>query len=274
MKFAICNETYQDLSLPETCKRVAAAGYQGLEVAPFTLKDDPSKLTIAEAEAAGKTIREHGLEVVGLHWLLVKPEGMHLTTPNDIVRQKTLDFAKHLADLCAAMGGEVMVWGSPKQRNIEGGETYEDAADRAAALYRELGQHCRSQNVSIAVEPLGSNETNFLTSAAETIELLKRIDDPNIRLHLDVKAMYAEGGSIPEIIAASRDYTIHFHANDPNLQGPGMGDLDFQPIAESLITSGYDKWVSVEVFDYSPGADTIAHTSLQNLKSYFSEVTT
>lgn len=272
MKFAICNETYQSLPLAQTCQRVAEAGYDGLEIAPFTLKDDPRELTIAEAQDIGRIVTDHGLEVVGLHWLLVKPEGLHLTTADAAVRKKTLDFAKHLADLCAAMNGQVMVWGSPKQRNIEAGLNYPDAAKHAVDLLRELGQHCE-QDISVAIEPLGVNETNFLTSATETIDLINTIDHPNIQLHLDVKAMFAEtkshGRTIPEIIAASKKHTVHFHANDPNLLGPGMGDLDFQPVADALTQTGYDRWVSVEVFDYSLGADTIATTSRKNLRNYF-----
>lgn len=272
MKFAICNETYQSQSLTSVCKNVANAGYDGLEIAPFTLREDPRELTVAEAQQIGRTVADHGLEVVGLHWLLVKPEGLHLTSADRGVRQRTLEFAKQLADQCAAMGGSVMVWGSPHQRNIETGMDYADAAKYAADLLRSLGEYCQS-TVRVAIEPLGVNETNFLTSAAETIDLIKQVDHPSIQLHLDVKAMFAEtnslGGTIPEIIAASKKHTIHFHANDPNLLGPGMGDLDFKPIAQALKETGYDDWVSVEVFDYSPGAETIAAQSLNHLRANF-----
>jgi len=268
MKLAICNETFEGLSFEETCEKVAAIGYQGIEVAPFTLNVDPRKIAVAEAERYGRVARDCGLEVVGLHWLLAKPEGMHLTTADEKVRQATLDFSKHLADLCSAMGGSVMVWGSPKQRSLEDGCAYSVAFERAGALLSELGEHCGAQGVRVAIEPLGPNETDFLTTAEETIGLIQRVDSPSIQLHLDIKAMFTEQKEIPLIIRESADYTIHFHANDPNLQGPGMGDLDMPPIFEALRDSGYDKWVSVEVFDYSPGADRIARESLANLKSY------
>jgi sugar phosphate isomerase/epimerase len=140
MKFAICNETYQGWTFPDACKHVAASGYEGIEIAPFTLSDDPRELTEAQAKETGKIAREAGLEVVGLHWLLVKPGGMHLTTPDDAVRRRTVEFAQHLARLCAAMGGTIMVWGSPKQRNVEPGERYEDAFARAADALRRVSE--------------------------------------------------------------------------------------------------------------------------------------
>ena len=111
-----------------------------------------------------------------------------------------------------------------------------------------------------------------MNTAAETINLLREIDSPNVRLHLDVKAMAADIRPIPEIVRDSLPWTAHFHANDPNLLGPGMGEVDFPPIAAELAQGGYPGWVSVEVFDLTMGADTIAEQSFRNLQAAFQQV--
>ncbi len=271
MKFAICNETYQGWDFARTCDHISQTGYDGIEIAPFTLKENPFDLSEAEAEAFGKTARDAGLEVVGLHWLLVKPEGMHLTTNDGICRAKTDSFVSHLAELCAAMGGKVMVWGSPNQRNIEENWTYDEAFDRAAESLRSICERAGEVGVRIAMEPLSPKETNFLQTAEETIRLIKAVDHPACMLHLDVKAMSSEAKPMAQIIDESKDYTIHFHANDPNLRGPGFGEVDFVPIAEALKASGYDDYVSVEVFDYTPDPETIATESLAYLRRTFAE---
>ncbi|MEM0896157.1 MAG: sugar phosphate isomerase/epimerase family protein [Verrucomicrobiota bacterium] len=266
MKFAICNETYQGWSFERTCEHVALTGYDGIEIAPFTLKEDPRALTEEEATVFSKTAAKAGLEVVGLHWLLVRPAWLHLTTPDELLRGDTVAFGQHLARICAAMGGKIMVWGSPKQRNLDPDWDYQEAAARAAETLRKIAETAGELGVTIAMEPLARKETNFLTTAAETVKLIEQVDHSACRLHLDVKAMSDEDTPIPEIIEASKDYTVHFHANDPNLRGPGFGDVDHTPIAAALRDTEYNGFVSVEVFDYTPDAETIAKESLAYLR--------
>ena len=82
MRLALCNEVLASLSLEQQCDYAARLGYDGLEIAPFTLTASPEKITAAEAASFRRTVEASGLVVTGLHWLLVKPEGLSLTDPD------------------------------------------------------------------------------------------------------------------------------------------------------------------------------------------------
>ena len=269
MKFAICNETYRDWRIEDACAHAAEVGYDGVELAPFTLAEDPGALTTADARRIGRTVRAAGLEVTGLHWLLLAPEGLHLTTPDDGTRERTVAFVQHLARLCAEMGGRYLVWGSPAQRSLENGWDRAAATARAVDAVRRVAEVAGELGVTVAMEPLPASYTNFISTAREGREFVRAVDHPACRLHLDVNAMSHDEAPIPEIIRASGDELCYFHANDPCLLGPGMGDVDYGPIRDALNDVGYDGWLSVEVFDYDPGPDRIARESLDYLRATF-----
>ena len=187
------------------------------------------------------------------------------------MQKDTVNFGKHLVRTCAAMNGKVMVWGSPKQRDILPEWNRTDAIERSAETLSKICETASECDVTIAMEPLARAETNFLNTAEETIELINKIDSPACRLHLDVKAMSDEQKSIPQIITESSEYIAHFHANDPNLRGPGTGKVQYGPIVDSLSSVNYQGYISVEVFDYSPDPETIAKESIAFLKEAFSK---
>lgn len=267
MRFAICNELFQDWPWERALELTCECGYTGWEIAPFTLGGRPDLLPAQRRQQLAEQVTRAGIEVVGLHWLLAKTEGYHLTTQDADTRQRTARYLGHLAQLCRDLGGSLMVLGSPQQRNFSPDEMTHDQAAANARQTLELAlPELEKQNVILALEPLGPGEGNFWNHAAQTVEVIEQIDSPHIRLHLDVKAMSSEGMEIGDVIRANAKHLVHFHANDPNLLGPGMGDVDFVPIFKALRDAHYDGWVSVEVFDYKPGIEAIARQSMQNMR--------
>ena len=266
MKYAICQELFVDWDWKRQCDFIAKTGYTGIEVAPFTLAARAGDVTSQQRQAYAAAAREAGLEVVGLHWLLAKTEGFYLTTPENDVRQRTADYMAELTRLCRDFGGSLMVLGSPQQRNLLPGITHEQAQGYATQVLEQVLPTLADCEVTLCLEPLSRQETDFMITCAQAREIIEHFHSPWIRLHQDVKAMSDESLSIPELIHQHRDVIGHFHANDVNLRGPGMGDVDFLPIFQALRETGYAGWVSVEVFDYSPGAEVIAQDSLKYMR--------
>ncbi|MEK6234891.1 MAG: sugar phosphate isomerase/epimerase [Planctomycetales bacterium] len=267
MKFAICNETFQDWPFDKAFAFARECGYTGLELAPFTVADDVKNISSEKRAEIKRQADAAGLEIIGLHWLLAKTEGYYLTSPDAETRKRTAEYLGELAKLCGELGGKVMVFGSPQQRNVLPGVTVEQATEYAAEVYRAAVPALEEHDVVLAVEPLGPGDGDFLTTAAEAVELIKMVDSPKCRLHLDCKAMSSEDIPIPDLIRQHAGLLEHFHANDPNMRGPGFGHLDFDPIFEALRDVDYQGWVSVEVFDYEPGVERLASESIEYMQS-------
>ena len=269
MKFAICNEIFQGWKLEETFAHAAKTGYDAVEIAPFTVAKSVTGISANERQEIRDAAAGAGIAISGIHWVLAQTEGLHLTHPDATIREKTSQYLCDLVDFCADLGGRIMVFGSPKQRNILDGVTPRDAGEWATAAFREPVLRAEKRAVTICLEPLSSAETNFINTAAEAIQFVQQFDSPHFKILLDVKAMCAEPKPIPQIIRDSWPHFAYFHANDKNLKGPGFGNVDFRPIAAALKEVGYDGCVSVEVFNFDEGPEVIATKSLEYLKRVF-----
>jgi sugar phosphate isomerase/epimerase len=269
MKLAICNEIFQGWSIDAVLEYCAKLGYDGVEIAPFTLAKTAGEITPDARRRLRETAARLGIEICGLHWLLARTEGLGLTHPDPAVRDRTARYFCELVDCCADLGGKVLVLGSPQQRNVPPELTPEQAWNFAAQTLRPAVRRAEERNAVLCIEPLAPAETNFINTAAEAVRFAEQFHSPAMKIILDVKAMCAEAAPIPRIIRDSWPHFAHFHANDKNLKGPGFGEVDFRPIAGALVEAGYRGYVSVEVFKFEEGPEVIASRSLDYLRSVF-----
>ncbi len=269
MKLAICNEIFQGWRIEDALAYAAKIGYAGVEIAPFTLANSVADISGSDRQRIRETAARLGIEIAGIHWVLVKPEGLYINHPDRSVRERTADYFCELVDFCADLGGTRMVVGSPKQRNVMPGVSAKQAWEWAAETFCNAVARGETRDVTICFEPLAPAETNFVNTAAEAIEFAQHLNSHNFKIILDVKAMCSESKPIPQIIRESWPHFAHFHANDKNLKGPGFGEVDFRPIAATLKEVGYNGFVSVEVFKFEEGPETIAIRSLEYLKRHF-----
>jgi D-psicose/D-tagatose/L-ribulose 3-epimerase len=269
MRIALCNEVLAGMSLERQCDIAAHLGYDGLEIAPFTLSSSPDKISTAEAGRIRAIVEASGLLVTGLHWLLVKPDGLSLTDPDAAVRARTLEVMTHLTALCGELGGSVLVHGSPKQRLVAPGETRAIALARLQDGLAKVALTAAKAGVTYCIEPLSRQETSVVNTLAEAAELVRAIDHPHLRTMIDCSAAgLTEAESIASLIDRwlPTGLISHVQVNDPNRRGPGQGEMKFATVLAALKRQHYAGTIAVEPFDYVPDGPGVAAFSAGYLR--------
>lgn len=267
MKIAICNELFQGWPIEKVFQYAAQLGYDGVEIAPFTLADSVTEISPARRKAIRRAAESHGVEIVGLHWLLAKPEGLYINHPDEIIRIRTQEYIEALIHFCADIGGKVLVHGSPHQRTVQGWK-FDEAWDWARETFKAVLETARKRNVTYCIEPLPRTITNFINTVEEARRLVKEIRHPNFRMVFDCRNASVQEESVTEALirALESRYLYHVHVNDANGNGPGFGETRFTPILKMLIKNSYRGYISVEVFETDPDPQTIASRSIGYLK--------
>lgn len=271
--FSICNETWgpdagSAENWPHVCADAKAAGYTGIELAPFTFAADCRDISLGTRKWIKNVAADHGLTITALHWLLVSPPGLHIHTSNTALRAASTEYLTALAHLAVDVEADVMVLGSPKARTLENGDV-SSAFERTTETLLAVASSLEGTKIRLCPEALPGPEADFILTQNDAYSLVQACSHPNIGMMLDVKSMCSEVLGPSELITKFGDVCCHLHANDANRRGPGAGDTDFKAIAKVLSESKFDGWVSVEVFDYTPDARTIAIDSYTHLTDCF-----
>ncbi len=283
MKFAMCNEMFNNWPLRRQFHFIAECGYNGVEIAPFSVAADMNyadppttdvrHLDQQARENIVKIAASEGIQVSGLHWLLSKTEGgYYLSSADKAIQKKTAEYFCELAYFCRDIGGSYMVLGSPQQRNLLPKMFMYEGYDNAARVLDLVLPALEKTNVWLALEPLAPLETDFLRTGADALYLIEKMGCPkHLGIHFDCKAMAGSETMPPADVLKNpkyRPYIKTFHANDPNLRGPGFGRLDMKPIMDALKSIQFDGWVGVEPFDYTATIERLTRESIVNLKKY------
>jgi sugar phosphate isomerase/epimerase len=246
-RYAICNELFGDMAFTDSCALLQRYGYHGIEIAPFTLFDDPGKFTSAQVAEIRRVLQDHGLEFAGLHWLFLKPKGLHFTTADETIRRRSRDHLKALVDLAGQLGGGVLVFGSPKQRHSIGIGREQATANLEEGL-RSLADFAAQRNCTILLESLSPDQTDVVNTLSEAEESIGRIGHPAIRGIFDFHNCASELVSWEELIDDHFPIFAHVHLNETNGSYPGTGHSDFLPPFRKLAEKGYAGWISLEIF--------------------------
>jgi sugar phosphate isomerase/epimerase len=266
MRHAICNEVFQGWPFADAAKFVRSVGYEGLEIAPFTLAETPSAITPAQRAEYRHILASEGLQFVGLHWLMVSPKGLHVTTPDQALRDRSWQHIRDLIDLCADLGPSgVMVFGSPHQRSTVDGSTVAEATSRYTDGLASVAPHALDRGVTILVEALPANQSNVVTSLAQAAAIVEQIGSPAIQTMFDTHNAVDETEPHAQLIEKYFALIRHVHVNETDGKHCGMGDYDFKPLLSTLKRLDYKGWVSLEAFDFSFGAERIARESYNYL---------
>lgn len=257
----LCNELLaaDGLNLPEQCARAAALGYMGLELAPGTLGADPHRMPPAKVAEIRRTVEDHGLVVTGLHFLLFPYPELSVTDP--VRGQATSDVLRGLIDLCAGLGGELMVHGSPSSRKLPAGTAPEAVFDHVAGLLGPIAAHAGAAGLTYAFEPLAREDTPFVNTVAEGVALAEAVGSPALRTMLDASAAgRSEAESVADVLRRwiPTGWIAHVHLNETSRGAPGTGSDPFPAILRALRETGWDRPAGVEPFTTVIDATTTA----------------
>ena len=272
-RHAICNEVYQGWDFAESCRSIKKFGYEGIEIAPFTLAESPRDIRASQRKEYGKIIREEGLSFVGLHWLMVSPKGLHVTSPDESQRERGWQHIRDLVELCADLGeAGVMVFGSPAQRSTTGGATREEATKNYRDGLASVAPLAEERGVRILVEALPKDQCDVVLSLQEAVGIVNSIGSPSIRTMFDTHNAVDEVRPHADLLDEYFEYIAHIHVNEIDGGHCGTADYDFKPVLATLAKRNFSGFVSLEAFDFKPGSETIARESIDFLNAEIAKI--
>lgn len=243
--------------------KAVTLGYDGVELALKNAKE-------VDRSTLQSLLRKAGLEVSCISTGQVYSEtGLMFTDPESGKREKVKEIFMDLIDLASDFGQLVNIG---RIRGRIGNDGVEAAENRFFELIYELCEYAACKGVSLVLEPVNRYEINFINSLKEGVELLEKLNIPNLKLMPDVFHMNIEDVKMGEELSHYIEHIAYIHLADSNRLAPGWGHTDFDDIFRHLDAAGYNGWLTVEILP-KPYPFDAAKQAIEYLKPFIEHYT-
>jgi D-psicose/D-tagatose/L-ribulose 3-epimerase len=269
MRVSISNIAWKNDEEAAVAALLQEKGITGVDVAYTKFWASP---TDANPEALRKYRQfwsSQGVQIIGMQSLIYgRPDLMLFGDP--AVREQMAQYLREVLHLAGQLGACPLVFGSPKNR-LKGNLPEAEAIDIAAAFFASLMQVAQYENVILCIEPNPAQYScDFIRTATSALELVKRVNHPHFRLHLDAAIMTMNGEDIEPALEGAAEVLAHFHVSEPQLGVVGEGTVDHRRFAAALRHIGYQGWVAIEMRSgwKSPDINAVSAALDYTLKAY------
>lgn len=225
----------------------------GVEIAPTKIWPKPLEATVDQLVSYRRWWEQRGISIVAMQALLFGRADLAIFE-TQAKREDALEYLERIMAIGSVLGAGPLVFGSPKNRKTNGLPAKEVEAI-AVDFFRRAGDAALRHHVTLCIEPNPTQyDCDWVTCARHGIDLVRNVDHPGFRLHLDAAGMHLAGDEIEGCLRDAQDVMCHFHVSEPNLGSVGLGGVQHAKHASVLKALGYKGWTSVEM-RFDPVAD-------------------
>ena len=257
MNIAISNLAWPPADDDAVFALLKERGLSRVEIAPTKYFPEIEAATPDQIRAVKARFAAAKLTVVGFQSLLFGQPDLKVFAEREVT-DRTIDYLGVLAKLCSDLGGQVMVFGSPKNRQVPAEMTKDDAWRAAVDFFWKAGQRCHEHGVTLVIEPNPVQyHCNFITNVEQAARLVREVDSPGFGLHLDLGAITLNGEDVKQVIADSADILNHFHISEPEIKPLQPDNPNHKLAAAALRRAKYQGVVSIEMLPPPNGLEQI-----------------
>ncbi len=274
MRLAFSTNAYRRFPFDEAASRIAGLGYEGLELMADVPHAWPSGLLEGPKRAIREAMERNSLQFSNVNAFMMNAIDDHrqpfwypsFIEPDEGYRRVRIDHTRRAISLCAELGAPHVTTepGGP----LAPGQSRQEAVDLFVEVLKPLAEHAHKLGVLLLIEP----EPELLIETTDQyLEVADRVDAPSIGLNFDVGHAFCVGEDIPAAIARLAPQIRHYHFEDiaptrvHHHLVPGEGAIDFPGVVAAIRATGYDGWLTVELYPNLEDPDAAARTALQVL---------